>query len=82
MFTGTVGTVVKAVASEVPPMYVRRPTSTSFVVFEGLVRALLADESEMPATVIAGSGGTLRAPGHLRLLGGPGNDRAAGRRER
>lgn len=46
-------TVVKAVASDAPPRYVRRPVETSFVVFEGRVRALLADEPEMPATVLA-----------------------------
>ena len=46
-------TVVKAVASDAPPRYVRTPVETSFVVFEARVRALLADEPEMPATVLA-----------------------------
>ena len=46
-------TVVKAVASDAPPRYERRPVETSFVVFEARVRALLADEPEMPATVLA-----------------------------
>lgn len=46
-------TVVKAVASSVPPVYVRRPSETSFVVFEPRVRALLSATPDMPATVIA-----------------------------
>jgi transposase len=46
-------TVLKALASEVPPRYVRRPTETSFVVLEPRVRALLAEFPDMPATVIA-----------------------------
>jgi hypothetical protein len=46
-------TVVKAVASDAPPRYGRTPTTTSFVVFEARVRALLEREPEMPATVIA-----------------------------
>ena len=46
-------TVVKAVGSNSPPRYVRAPTESSFVVFEPQVRALLVDEPEMPATVIA-----------------------------
>jgi transposase len=46
-------TVVKAVASEVPPRYKRRPVPTSFSPFESRVRALLAEFPEIPATVIA-----------------------------
>ena len=46
-------TVVKAVASDAPPRYERRPVETSFVVVEARVRALLIDEPEMPATVLA-----------------------------
>ena len=46
-------TVVKALASEVPPRYVRRPMETSFVVLEPRVRSLLAEFPDMPATVIA-----------------------------
>ncbi len=46
-------TVVKAVASQAPPRYVRTPVETSFAVFEARVRALLAEEPEMPATVLA-----------------------------
>jgi hypothetical protein len=46
-------TVVKAVASDAPPRYVRRATPTSFVAFEARVRALLAEEPELPATVLA-----------------------------
>jgi len=46
-------TVVKAVASDSPPRYERRPVSTSFVVVEPRVRALLAETPDMPATVLA-----------------------------
>lgn len=46
-------TVVKAVASEAPPRYVRKPAETSFAVFEPRVQALLAEFPDMPATVIA-----------------------------
>ena len=46
-------TVVKAVASDGPPKYVRTPTGTSFVVFEARVRALLAEHPDLPASVIA-----------------------------
>lgn len=46
-------TVVKAVASDAPPRYERRPAPTSFTPFEVRVRALLDGEPEMPATVIA-----------------------------
>jgi len=47
------GTVIKAVASDAPPKYVRASTPTSFVEFEARVRSLLADEPELPATVLA-----------------------------
>jgi transposase len=46
-------TVLRALASDSPPRYVRTPAETSFVVFEPRVRALLAEFPEMPATVIA-----------------------------
>lgn len=46
-------TVIKAVASDAPPKYERRPAETSFVVFEPRVRALLTEFPDMPATVIA-----------------------------
>ena len=46
-------TVARAVASQRPPKYERRPVPTSFIPFESLVRAILAEHSEMPATVIA-----------------------------
>lgn len=46
-------TVVKAVASEVPPRYERKPVVTSFARFEPRVRELLAQFPEMPATVLA-----------------------------
>jgi hypothetical protein len=46
-------TVVKAVASDGPPKYERRQASTSFAPFESKVRALLEDDADLPATVIA-----------------------------
>ncbi|TWH10095.1 transposase [Rhodococcus rhodochrous J45] len=46
-------TVVKAVQSTAPPKYERRAAPTSFTPFEAQVRALLAAEPDMPATVIA-----------------------------
>jgi hypothetical protein len=46
-------TVVKAVASDSPPKYERRPVPTSFSRFEPRVRELLAEFPEMPATVLA-----------------------------
>lgn len=47
-------TVAKAIASDQPPRYVRKPLAvTSFTPFEARVRALLADTPDMPATVVA-----------------------------
>lgn len=46
-------TVVKAVASDAPPRYERRPAPTSFTPFEPMVRQLLVTTPDMPATVIA-----------------------------
>ena len=46
-------TVVKAVASDAPPRYERKPAPTSFAPFEPRVRELLAEFPEMPATVLA-----------------------------
>ena len=46
-------TVARAVASDVPPKYERKPVPTSFSPFEPRVRALLEEFPEMPATVIA-----------------------------
>jgi transposase len=46
-------TVARAVASDVPPKYERRPATTSFTPFEPRVRELLEEFPEMPATVIA-----------------------------
>lgn len=45
--------MIKAVASEAPRKYVRKPAETSFAVFEPRVRALLAEFPNMLATVIA-----------------------------
>ena len=47
------GTVIKAVNSDAPPRYVRKPGPTSFTVFEPRVRALLEQTPDMPATVLA-----------------------------
>jgi transposase len=46
-------TVAKAVASQGPPKYERKPAATSFTPYEARVRALLADTPDMPATVLA-----------------------------
>jgi transposase len=46
-------TVVKAVASDSPPHYERRRAPTSFTPFEARVRALLEEDPELPAVVIA-----------------------------
>jgi transposase len=46
-------TVARAVASCRPPKYERPAVPTSFTPFEPLVRHLLVDHPEMPATVIA-----------------------------
>lgn len=46
-------TVVKAVASDEPPKYVRTAAATSFTPVEAKVRVLLEDDAELPATVIA-----------------------------
>jgi len=46
-------TVARAVASDVPPKYERRPVLTSFDAFELRVRELLAEFPEMAATVLA-----------------------------
>jgi transposase len=46
-------TVIKAVNSDAPPKYERKPGPTSFTVFEPRVRALLKQTPDMPATVLA-----------------------------
>jgi hypothetical protein len=46
-------TVARAVASDAPPKYERKPVLTSFAPFEPRVRVLLAEFPEMPATVLA-----------------------------
>jgi len=47
-------TVLRAIASDAPPRYERRPAEvTSFTPFEAQVRGLLAETPEMPATVVA-----------------------------
>jgi len=46
-------TVAKAVGSDGPPGYARKPMSTSFTPFESRVRQLLADTPDMPSTVVA-----------------------------
>lgn len=47
------GTVITAVRSDSPPVYVRRSGPTSFTAFEPRVRELLAQTPDMPATVLA-----------------------------
>ena len=46
-------TVARAVASQGPPRYERKPGPTSFTPYESRVRELLADTPDMPATVLA-----------------------------
>jgi hypothetical protein len=46
-------TVVKAVASDGPPRYQRRPDAAAFTPFESRVRALLDVDADPPATAIA-----------------------------
>ena len=46
-------TVRRAIASDRPPKYERKPAATSFTPFELRVRALLDEHPNMPATVIA-----------------------------
>jgi transposase len=46
-------TVRRALASDHPPKYRRKPAPTAFDAFEGRVRALLEEFPTMPATVIA-----------------------------
>ncbi len=46
-------TVIKAVNSDSPPIYERKPAVTSFTAFEARVRALLVETPTMPATVLA-----------------------------
>lgn len=46
-------TVSKAVASQGPPKYERKPAPTSFTPYEARVRQLLAETPDMPATVLA-----------------------------
>jgi hypothetical protein len=46
-------TVIKAVSSDAPPRYERRPGPRSFTEFEPRVRALLDEVPDMPATVLA-----------------------------
>jgi transposase len=46
-------TVIKAITSDGPPKYERRPAPTSFTPYEARVRELLAETPDMPATVLA-----------------------------
>ena len=46
-------TVIKAVSSEAPPRYERAAVPTSFTAVEARVRALLEDDPDLPATVLA-----------------------------
>ena len=46
-------TVVKAVQSDSPPRYQRKPASSSFSPVEARVRQLLEDNPELPAAVLA-----------------------------
>src|SRR5215471_8974974 len=59
-------TVARAVASDAPPKYERRPVTTSFDAFEPQVRELLAEFPEMPATVLAERAGWDGSPSWFR----------------
>ena len=59
-------TVIKAVKSQAPPRYERTPTETSFAVFEPRVRALLADNPSLPASVLAERVGWAGSPSWFR----------------
>jgi hypothetical protein len=59
-------TVARAVASDVPPKYERKPAATSFDAFEPRVRELLAEYPQMPATVIAERVGWAGSPSWFR----------------
>jgi hypothetical protein len=59
-------TVARAVASDVPPKYERKPAATSFDAFEPRVWALLAEFPEMPATVLAERAGWDGSPSWFR----------------
>src|SRR5215469_14085310 len=59
-------TVARAVASEVPPKYERKPVPTSFSPLEPRVAALLAEFPEMPASVIADRVGWDGSPSWFR----------------
>lgn len=55
-------TVRRALASDGPPRYERKPAPTAFEPFEARVRAILEEHPDMPATVIAervGWGGSI-----------------------
>ena len=58
--------MARAVASEVPPKYERKPVPTSFSPFEPWVAALLAEFPEMPASVIADRVGWDGSPSWFR----------------
>lgn len=59
-------TVARAVASDMPPKYERKPVTTSFSPFEERVRELLAEFPEMPATVLAERAGWGGSPSWFR----------------
>ncbi len=56
-------TAIKAIASECPPKYGRRPAPNSFTPYPAQVRQLLADAPDMPATVL---GERVRGTGSIR----------------
>lgn len=59
-------TVARALAAEAPPTYSRPPSPSAFDVFEPRVRALLAEFSSMPASVVAERVGWSGSPSWFR----------------
>lgn len=58
--------VARAISSQSPPRYLRRPVVSSFDAFEPRVRGLLTEFPQMPATVIAERVGWSGSPSWFR----------------
>jgi hypothetical protein len=62
-------TVDRALESDRPPKYERKPGPTSFTPFEARVRAILAEHPEMPATHQNSEPGRLSTPARGLIFG-------------
>ena len=58
-------TVGRAVGSDRPPKYERKPVATSFTPFQPRVRVLLEEHPDMPATGDRGGDGWLGRVDHV-----------------